>query len=336
MAHRNVHFFRRQTPIIYNQVNNYNIHHCRGGFMGGMFGGSIWSNPMMLMNMLYMGKSLIGGMFGLGNDYASLNRYNNSWALDSQTPPDGTETATPDSTVKNLEKIFKGIEWIYQDGEFWGAKDGEIVARGKTFETAKAAMEAYLKPEVITDPKAEVVTAPKVEVVTAPKVEVVTDPKDENKDTYRIEKTTITDTTYTVKKGNTWWGIVSANYDTSNLSGKEIIELALRLAAANSGIENETDAYAAARKGIYFKVGDQVKLPPSLNVNGKAIARKDTPGEVASQPYSMGSGGTMMASITANSQTSYNLYINGELKGTYTSEAEAKKDIPEGAIEEAK
>ena len=38
-----------------------------------------------------------------------------------------------------------------------------------------------------------------------------------------------------------------------------------------------------------------------------------------------------MASITANSQTSYTLYVNGELIGTYQSEDEAKTRIPQGA-----
>ena len=83
MAHRNVHFFRRQPTIIYNQIQNYNLHNCCGGFMGG----SLWSNPMMLMELLYAGKSMVGGLFtNKSNDYASFNRYQNPWAMTPTIP----------------------------------------------------------------------------------------------------------------------------------------------------------------------------------------------------------------------------------------------------------
>ena len=321
MAHRNVHVFRRQTPIIYNQVNNYNIHHCHGGLMGGVFSGSVWSSPMVLMEMLYAGKNLFGGLFGgYGNDYASFNRYSNSWALTSQNQTSiNNEKANRDSTIKNLETIYKDVNWIYQDGEFWGAKDGAIIAKGKNFDEVNAAMQKHLGNDKKEAPKDGTGT------VTGPGT------GEGDKDTYRIDKKTTNDTTYTVKNGNTWWGIVTANYDTSDLSGKEILELALRLAAANSGIEDETKAYAAARKGIYFKVGDEVKLPPNLKVNGHDIKRNDTITAAATQSYEFATGGTMMASIKATSQTSYALYVNGKLEGTYPSKEEAEKHVPEGA-----
>ena len=138
MAHRNVHFFKQQPTIIYHQTNNYNIHQC-GGHMGGC-GGSLWANPMAFMQLMGMAQYTVSSLFqGIGTDYASFNRYTHPRTLNQQT----NQTNTTD-TINNLKKVYSDVTWIYESGEFWGAKDGEIIARGKTFDDVSAAMQRYL------------------------------------------------------------------------------------------------------------------------------------------------------------------------------------------------
>ena len=107
--------------------------------------------------------------------------------------------------------------------------------------------------------------------------------------------------------------------------------MALKLAAANSGIEDPDQAYAAARKGLYFKVGDTIKLPDTLTVDGKTISRNSSVTNAATQNYQFARNGTMVTSSTAGSKTTHTVYVNGELKGTYDTEEAARAQIPEGA-----
>ena len=92
-------------------------------------------------------------------------------------------------------------------------------------------------------------------------------------------------TTLDIKKGYTWYNIVSAKYDIpKGVSAKDV---ALALAAANSGAEG-TEAMDLARQGVYFKVGDLVNLPDTLNVNGKEISLKSDHQNQAVTPQDYG------------------------------------------------
>jgi len=278
-------------------------------------------------------SSMVGDMF---SGIANLIRSGKEAKAGNTTPQQPTNDDYK-STLKNLETVFKDYTWVYENGEFWGAgKDGTIV-RGKSFD------EIQKKIAALNNKKATATTTPQEEPpVDESKIKqvpsqttTVRDLSDAegDKDKFRIN-TIKGGTTYEVKKGNTWYGIVTANYDTSNLSGSEIKELAYALAAANSGQEDPTAAMAAAKKGIYFKVGDNIKLPNTLQVGDKTIKLNETIKDAATQDYKFATGGTFAVSVKSVGDK-YQLVINGETQPKlYDTREAAKAAAPEGAEEE--
>ncbi len=124
------------------------------------------------------------------------------------------------------------------------------------------------QPEIKTD-EPETVTTP--EAVTPSKETEETDqPDGKGGIEYGIDHDPGS-TTLDIKKGYTWFNIVSAKYDIP--SGVSTKDVALALAAANSGAQG-TEAMNLAHQGVYFKVGDLVNLPEKLVVNGQEISLK--------------------------------------------------------------
>ena len=129
-------------------------------------------------------------------------------------------------------------------------------------------------------------------------------------------------TTLDIKKGYTWFNIVSAKYDIpSGVSAKDV---ALALAAANSGAEG-TEAMDLARQGVYFKVGDLVNLPDTLNVNGQEISLKSDHQNqtVTPQDYGFAKATHWSAKVTQVGDKWYVTENGQRIGNAYDNEADA-------------
>ncbi len=80
-------------------------------------------------------------------------------------------------------------------------------------------------------------------------------------------------TTYTIKKGDTWWALAAAKYEGIEGIPKNV--LGRYLAAANSTQETPEEKLKEAKNGIIFFPGQEIQLPSEININGKVIKLKE-------------------------------------------------------------
>ncbi len=252
MAIRHVMTFpqRRQQPMIFNKtyVVNQQCTHVKNGngaLWGGLLGGLLLGVGNMFMN-----RSVdLGGQ----NPYAYLNNM-------------GKEPAQPtkNNDLQILQKFY-GDNYIIEEreGKFYAMpKDGGAIIEGNDFNDMLDKLQnPKPKPTGTTDGTPETTT--------------ITDTGEEEDGKGALKEYGIEpeygNKTLDIKKGYTWFNIVSAKYDIPE--GVSTKDVALALAAANSGAEG-ADAMKLAREGVFFKVGDLVDLPESLNVNGQEISLK--------------------------------------------------------------
>ena len=252
MAIRNVMTFKRQ-PVQNVTINRYiNV-----------------QQPTVKQNS---GMGLAWAFFGLN---AATTLFNGIFDIFGSGKAAGTlpakqEPPKDDTEFNNLKKVGKdfGYEVIKNsDGNFTAYKPGEGLPITGDY---KYVLEILLKNKKDTidsdsDSDIDTDTDSDMDTDTDPEVKVKGDLKE-----YGIDHDEGS-TTLDIKKGYTWFNIVSAKYDIPE--GVSTKDVALALAAANSGAEG-ADAMKLAREGVFFKVGDLVDLPESLNVNGQEISLK--------------------------------------------------------------
>ena len=290
--HRNVRMFPPRTT--YN-TNTNSTRRPSFGQSGG-YGGSIFnvgrpmpsqsSSPMMLKELM----SMLNNLFSLIGSF-----------FQPKNVPTTTTTTTPTSEQQKLQQLkdtFKddGYEFSVEDNS-WVAKapDGTKIT-GTTAEdlTEKLteAINAKNKEKKETtktnngttnaNEGDDAANTGKTEV-SRPQGNQESDPT-KNKNNYGIGKKT--EENYIVQSFDTWWAIVNERYEIPPGVDKNLV--ARHLAAANSGETDLTKALEMARKGITFKVGDSIKLPAELNIDGQTIKLKENSEAKARNPYSFG------------------------------------------------
>lgn len=301
---------RRPQIAVFNRTTVVNQQPCcrptgNGAFWGGFLGGIFSGVGNMLMNTRSMN---LGGQ----NPYAYLN--NNQ----------GQEPAKPaNNDLKLLEKHFGDKYTISErNGEFLATpKDGGTPITGtfdEMLDKLSTPSSVGQRQQTALDELAETIAAQDPDGAGG-----VEDPNDGNKpaDEYKITELP-GNKTYTIQNGNTWYGIVSAKYDIPQ--GVNVKDVAYALAAANSGAEG-AEAMQKAKQGVYFKVGDNIQLPDKLTVNGQEISLKSDyeNNAVAQQNYDFVKATNWAVTVTQVG-SKWQLHKNGELQGTYDSQAEAE------------
>ena len=151
-------------------------------------------------------------------------------------------------------------------------KDGNLTYQLTWKVNGKIEHNYYLTLEELSDAIIDIkgsADKKKPEKVVEP--ELKPDPKPENKKG-KVEHFD-GNKTYTMTGQDTWYGVIQGKYDISGLSPSDIKQFAYKLAAANSGIENEDEAFRhASTKGIAHKTGQNIELPDELEINGKKIS----------------------------------------------------------------
>ncbi len=300
---------RRPQVAVFNRTTVINQQtSCRqtgnGAFWGGFLGGLFSGVGNMLMNTRTVN---LDGQ----NPYAYLNNQ-------------GQEPAK--TTNKDLDILNKhfGDKYIIseRDGKFIATPKGGGEPITGTFDEMLDKLSTPSKPS----PRQQAALEELSETIAAQEPEGaggLEDPNDGNKpaDEYKITEIP-GNKTYTVQNGNTWYGIVMAKYDIPQ--GVNIKDVAYALAAANSGAEG-AEAMQKAKQGVYFKVGDNIQLPDKLTVNGQEISLKSDyeNSAVAQQKYGFTNATNWAVTVTQVGST-WQLHKNGELQGTYNSQAEAE------------
>ena len=295
---------RRQT-IIHNHINIQappQRHQCNcsifgGGFGMGMFGMGMGMPMMgMGMGMPMMGMDMMGGFpFMGGMNFTDMFSGMFDFGKKSEDP-DKTKSkneSTPQEKCDKLKGFFPDYEFTEINGRIYAKdKNGDVIDTDDFDSMFKT-----LSEKAKNDAANKASSTPNNNVNNDKGGNVQRRDKDGNVegDTGKEPKYEIgheEETTYTINNYDTWWGIANAKYELPK--GVSSLDLAYALAAANSGEEDPEKALALAKQGIYFKVGDSIKLPDELEVNGVKIKLKGNASEIDSiktdPAHYMGSG----------------------------------------------
>lgn len=243
-GHRNAISFPKTRTINYTVNINKGSHQPRVPRGGG---GSIFSG-MMGMNMLG-GLNMLGGMFNMFTPLMGMGM-NPMMGMRQQQPRSGQPEGNDE--IKNLQQLFPDCQFSKVGNLYVAVRNGEKISANSPEE-----LFTKLNEPVKTD-------GTKKEAGTGvdgggKKYDLSRDPAQ-------------TETSYTIQKGDTWYGIALAKYDIPD--GVNIKDVYRALAAANSGESDPTKAMEMAKKGIYFMPNQVIKLPEELTINGQKVKLK--------------------------------------------------------------
>ena len=248
MAIRHAMTFNRQKPVVWNKtyvVNQQCNHNNNMSWVGWTIGG------------LSIFNTLFSGITGL----ITSSRAQQAQLAQQQTPQNNLE-------FENLKKVCKDFKYEVinnGDGTYTAYKQGSLPITGDYKMVLNTLLTLNKKDSVDGDTDSDI----DIDTDTDSDMDTDLDGQGGLKE-YGIDHDE-GNTTLDIKKGYTWFNIVSAKYDIPD--GVSAKDVALALAAANSGAEG-ADAMKLAHEGVFFKVGDHVDLPDSLTVNGQEISLK--------------------------------------------------------------
>ncbi len=287
---------QRQQTVVFNRTYVVQQQNCKHA--GGL-GGIGWA---------FFGLSALGSIF---SGLSSSGLFSRQTAITQQTA--NQQNSQEFANLKKVAKDF-GYELINNGNDYTAYKpDKSALPITGDYTTV---LNSLLKVNGEPEPEKTVTTPPEGKGGS----EIIT-----SKDTYGIKKEAGV-STLKIDKGYTWYNIATAKYDIPE--GINPRNVALALAAANSDNTDSGAAMEQAKQGIYFKVGDTIKLPDSLTINNKTIKLKSEheKANVNAENYNFASNAEFWSAKIEQVGDKWYVTKNGQIVGNaYATEQAAQE-----------